>query len=1077
MFLIRFSINNPLITNLMLLLVLIAGVLAWHAMPQEMFPTIELDKARITTIFKGASPEEVERQITIPIEEEFDGMADIDVITSNSNEGASSITIELKSGSNVDEFMRDAQTALDQVTDLPSEAEEPELLRLKARFPVISTTIYGDIDTGHLNQLADGVKRRLQQLPGVASAGIAGDRSWELWVVVDPQTLAARGVALSQVTRALRENLRDLPGGSLKAREGDILLRGKGVLPDPERVAEVVVSSNARGGMLRVGDLATVEIRLEEAKTLGRFNGKPSINLTVTKTAEASTIDVAERVRELVAELQQELPPSVQIGLFSDLSVYVKNRLETVKSSGLVGLVLVLLSLYLFLNFRVALITAMGIPVSFLVAVILLNQFDYTINMISLFAFLIALGMIVDDAIIVTENIYRHMESGMRNVEAAELGAREVFWPVVASTSTTIAAFLPMFSITGTMGAFIAVIPVVVTAALLGSLWEAFGVLPSHAAEMLVVKPRQREPRINWAHWLHRYSVTLRWAVLNRYLVTAATISILIVVMVFAATRIPFKLFGHVDVGQFFVNVEAPNTYSLEESALLASKLEQALFAELQEDELNTLLTNVGVSFIDFNRVRFGSYYIQLIVDLKKQVPQGFIERYVSPLVSLKFDWEGSRERDTELVIDALRKRMETIAGIRRLSILRTQGGPAGADIEIGVTGPDVEQLRLHAQSAADYLKRLPGARDVQQDLEVGKLEYRYTLNERGRELGLTQQQLSESVRSGFLGLEALHVTRGDERIPVRVIYPDALRHSGTLDRLPVTLSSGRTVYLGEVADIEAGRSLNTINRRDMRRLATITAEVNDSVSTPLEVTAQFNKKFADFAKQNPGYELLFMGEKKEAGESIASMMRALVISLAIIFFILATLFKSLLDPLVVMFAIPFGAIGVILGHAMLGHNLQFLSMVGFLALSGIVVNDSLILVDFAKRLRREGWERIDAVVEAGRVRIRPILLTSITTFLGISPLIFFATGQTAFLSPMAVSLGIGLLFATVLILIAIPCFYVIADDMRQWFAPRTRNLFGLRVREEAPPAPMCLLPDEDELQHQQHKPNSDDLR
>ncbi|QKQ28183.1 efflux RND transporter permease subunit [Candidatus Reidiella endopervernicosa] len=1061
---IRFSINNPLITNLMLALVLIAGVLAWYAMPQEMFPSIELDKASIRTVFEGASPEEVERQISIPIEEEFDAMADIDVITSSSNEGISTITIELKSGSDVDEFMREAQSALDQVTDLPEEAEEPELTRLKARFPVISATLYGDIDAGHLNELAEQVQRRLQQLPGVASAGMAGDRSWELWVVVDPQRLAARGVALAQVTRALRENLRDLPGGSLKAREGDILLRGKGVAPEPEAIRRVVISSNAQGGQLRLGELAEVEMRLEEARTLGRFNGKPSINLTVTKSAEASTIIVAERVRELVEELRMELPPGVEIGLFSDLSVYVKNRLDTVKSSGLIGLALVLLSLYLVLNFRVALITAMGIPVSFLVAVILLQQFGYTINMISLFAFLIALGMIVDDAIIVTENIYRHMEAGMAPRKAAELGAKEVFWPVLASITTTVAAFLPMFAITGTMGAFIAVIPVVVTAALFGSLWEAFGVLPSHANEILRVQHAKKK-RIDWSHWLHRYTELVRWSANNRYLVTTATVGILVVVMVFAATRLPFKLFGHVDVGQFFINVETPNTYSLDESSLLAKKMEQALFDELDDDELNTLLTNVGVSFIDFNRIRFGSQYIQLIVDLDKQAPKGFIERYVTPIVSLKFSWEGTRERETEVVIDALRERMQTIAGIKRLSILRTQGGPAGADIEIGVTGPDVDQLRRHAETVTDYLRRLPGTRDVQQDLEVGKLEYRYALNERGRELGLTQQQLSESVRTGFLGLEALHVTRGDKRIPVRVIYPDELRHSGTLERLPVTLSSGRTVYLGEVADIEPGRSLNTINRRDMRRLATITAEVNDAVSTPLEVTELFNREFKHFAEQYPGYELLFMGEKREAGESIASMLRALVISLAIIFFILAALFRSLLDPLVVMFAIPFGAIGVIFGHALLGHTLQFLSMVGFLALSGIVVNDSLILVDFAKRLRREGWERIDAVVEAGRVRVRPIMLTSITTFLGVSPLIFFATGQTAFLSPMAVSLGIGLLFATVLILIVIPCFFIIADDLRQWAVPRMRHLFGLRDRAVDEAMPMCVLPDEEELQ------------
>jgi len=1059
MFLIRFAIRNPLIANLLLGLIVIGGVLSWYAMPQEMFPVVELDKVRITTIFEGASPEEVERQVTLPIEEEFDGMADIDVMTSASGEGLSEVLITLKPGSDVDGFMRDARAALDRITDMPDEAERPELTRLQTRFPVISLALYGDVARSYLYETSERVKRRLLQVPGVASVGVAGDREPELWVIADPDTLAARGVPLSLVTQALRDNLRDLPGGSIKAKEGDILLRGKGANPDPESVAGIVLRSNEQGGRLLLGSVARVEGRLEEVRTVGRFNGKPSVNLTVTKTADASTIELAAAVRELARELQTELPAGLRVGLFSDLSVYVKTRLETVKSSGLVGLVLVLLSLYLFLNFRVALVTALGIPVSFLIAVILLNHFDYTINMISLFAFLIALGMIVDDAIIVTENVYRHKEMGQPALQAAEQGTQEVFWPVVASTTTTIAAFLPMFAIGGTIGEFIAVIPVVVTFALLGSLWEAFAVLPSHAAELLTVEKRERRSWINWGALLERYLGWLRWAVVNRYLVTVASIGVLLFAVTYAATRLPFQVFGRVDIGQFFINVEAPNTYSIADSSALAGRMEQAIHETLSGDELDTMLTNVGVLFVDFNRVKFGSHYIQLIVDLKKEVPKGFIERWITPLMNLKFDWEGTRERSAAEIIDAVRERLQGIPGIRRLSILRPQGGPAGADIEIGVAGPSVEKLRGIAERIGAYLQQVPGVHDVQHDLEPGKLEYRYGLNERGRQLGLTQAMLAEAVRSGFLGLEVVYVTAGEKRIPVRLIYPEAVRQqTASLANLRVVLPAGGSVYLGDVADIDAGRGFNIVNRRDMQRLATVTAEVNDQVITPLQLTDLVQQEFAGLGEESPGYELLFLGEKKEAADSIADMKRALVIALALIFFILASLFKSLLDPLVVMFAIPYGAIGVIFGHVLFGHNIQFLSLVGFLALSGIVVNDSLILVDFAKRMRAQGWDRIDAVLEACRIRARPILLTSITTFLGISPLIFFATGQTAFLSPMAVSLGFGLLFATVLILVALPCFYLIADDLRQWVCPRVRRLFGYGPRAEPGPAPVCRL-------------------
>lgn len=1041
--LIRFSIDNPLITNLMLVLVLVAGVLSWQAMPQEMFPVIELDRVTITTEFQGAAPAEVERQVTLPIEEEFDGEADIDTLMSTSSEGLSTIVIELKQGTDVDAFLDEARSIVDRVTDLPEEAEEPEVRRLETRFPVISMAVYGDVATATLYDTADEIKRRLLQIPGVASAQPAGIREWELWVSVDPHELAARRVTLTEIAQALRENLAELPGGSLESQEGDILLRGLGVPPVPAQVEQIQVRRNAQGGILRLGQLAEVALRFEEARTLARYNGQPSVNMTVTKTAEASTIEVSERVRQLSAELDRELPPTIQTGVFSDLSMYVKNRLNTVKASGVVGLVLVLLSLYLFLNFRVALITAMGIPVSFLIAIIGMNLFGHTINMVSLFAFLIALGMIVDDAIIVTENIYRHMEQGKTAREAALVGTREVMGPVLASTATTIAAFLPVFAIGGTMGAFVAVIPVVVSCALLGSLWEAFAVLPSHATEFLRLQSGKAKGSGRWRRVVQGYSDVLNWAVVNRYLVAVATLGVLALAIAVAMTRVPFQLFGSVETGQFFVNIETPNTYSLEDSAATARRLEQVFDEVIEDHELQSLLTNVGVTFIDFNTIRFGSKHIQFIVDLEKREPQGFIEHWISPVVSLEFSWEGERERATETIINQLRQRLLTEPGIDKLSILRPQGGPAGADLEVGVQGTDIQGLMQRGDAIAQFLKKTPGVYDVRTDMEAGKLEYQYRLNERGRQLGLTQLQLADAVRRGYQGEEVVFVTHGDERIPVRLIFKDEVRQRlETLERLPIVLPGGRVVILSDVADVHMGRGIESIKHRDLRRLVTITAEVDDDITTPLAVTEQVRREFQGIEDER-GYGLVFLGEKKEAAESVQDMVRALVIALTVIFFILAVLFRSLFDPFVVMFAIPFGIIGVVIGHIIMGEHLQFLSLLGFLALTGIVVNDSLILIEFAKRMRTEGHDRLAAVVEAGRVRMRPIILTSVTTFLGVSPLIFFSTGQAAFLAPMAISLGFGLLFATVLILVVLPCLYLIGDDLHQAACRRWHQWFG----------------------------------
>ena len=1036
--LIRYSIRNPLIINLSLLLIIIMGVLSWRLLPQEMFPVFDLDKVKISTEFQGASPEEVEAQVSLVIEEEFDGMSDIDVMTSTSREGHSEINIKLKQGTDVDDFIREAQTSLDRITDLPDTAERPEMMRLKARFPVITMTLYGEVGKSYMYDLAEDVKRQLMQIPGIANVGVAGDREWEIWVEVDPHRLSALGISLDTIIKALRQNMVDQPGGSIRSSEGDILLRGKGADPDPDTMAGIVLRTNATGGSLKLGDVAEISRRFEEAETLARYNGKPTLNLTVTKTAEASSIWLSEQVHELVDELEKTLPSSIRIGLHTDTSVYLKTRLNTVKSSGLVGLVLVLISLYVFLNFRVAAITALGIPVSFLLAIILMFVFGYTINMVSLFAFLIALGMIVDDAIIVTENVYRHMELGEPPESAAEVGAKEVFWPVMASTATTIAAFSPMLAVTGEMGEFIKIIPFVVCAALLGSLWEAFTVLPAHAAQFLHVK-KNVDQQSGWNKWRKFYRRFMSWCLQHKFLVCAFVIGLLAVSVKYAETRLPYEQFGDVEIGQFFVNVEAPITSSLEDSEELAMRVEKEVLAVMQENELASMLTNVGISFMDFSHMSFGSNLIQLVIDLEQPEPKGFIENWISPIVSLNFDPQGQRERTTDEIINDVRKAVEGISGVKHMSILRTQGGPAGMDLEVGIVGKDIEKLTTLADELKSYIKRMPGVHDVQQDLEEGKLEYQYELNDRGRLLGLTQSQLADVVRSGFLGREVVHVTWKEKRLPVRVIFPKEMRErSESLLNLPIVLADGRSVYFHEVADFHVGRGVTSIRRRDSQRLVTISADVDSHVMTPIEVSQRIEKKFSKYVSDQ-GLELIFLGQKHETDESMKGMKSAGIIALAVIFFILAALFNSIFDPLIVMFVIPFGFIGVVIGHALFGYNLQFLSMVGFLALSGIVVNDSLILVDFINKLRARGVAIEEAVLQAGEVRSRPIILTSITTFLGVSPLIFFATGQTKFLAPMAVSLGFGLLFTTVVILVALPCFYLIFHNMGIFI----RNIFS----------------------------------
>ncbi len=1071
----EFSIKNPLIVNFLLAAIVVIGVLSWRSMPQEMFPIIERDLVEIRTKFDGAPPIEIERQVTIPIEKEVENFDEVDEIRSTSLEGLSTVVLKLKPGSNIDEVVREARSAVDAMDDLPEDIDTPRIRRIKSNFPVLSVSVYGDVSEADLIENGKRVKKLLQKIDGVAGVNIAGEREWEVWVTVDPYEIAARNVSLSEIRAALASNLMDQPGGSLSAVEGDIQLRGVSAAPDIEAVKDIAIRAGAGGGQLRIGDIADVGMRLEMLQTRARFNGRASLNLIVTKDAEASTIKVADEIKTLLKDLAAQLPPAVRAGYHSDLSIYVKTRLQTVFSSGLIGLTMLLLSLYLLLNLRVAVITALGIPVSFLVAVICLKYSGFTINMVSLFAFLIALGMIVDDAIIITENIYRHIEEGEPVMQAALRGTREVIAPVCASTLTTIAAFLPIFAIGGTMGQFVIVIPIVVSAALLGSLIEALLILPAHAnlilrgraaavaattataqlsAAATAAPPASadgggaRTPG-RWHEFLGHYRRYLRWAVKNRYLVSVIAVCVLAVALTVAVTRVPFQLFGHVEVDQFFVNIEAPNNYSIEEAGALAETIEGEILAAFEghEEELDVLLTNIGLLLEGrIQRSKIGENYIQFSVTLERREPRGFVEKFVVPLVSLKFDRQGRRKRDTESIIALVRERVGRLPGVKRFSILRTEAGPAGSDVSISLAGPDLETLENYAGEMESFLSTLQGVSDARHDMEPGKLEFRYRLNEHGRRLGLTQRQIAEAVRTGYLGLETVHVNWGDERYPVRLIFTEDIRNdSSRLAELPITLADGKVVYFSEVADMQLDRGFNQLIRLDERRIATVDAEIDPKKTTALQIYDAVSEHFTPIYQARPGYQMVYRGEKKEASESFAGIFEAGVIALFLILFILVVLFRSLIDPLLIILTIPFGMVGVVFGHLLLGYNLQFVSVIGILALSGIIVNDSLIMIDCIKRMRREGKTREDAVVLSSCRRSRPILLTTVTTFLGVSPLIFFASGQTAFLSPMAISLGFGLVVATMLILVVLPCFYLVADDLKTaLMAARRRASVGV---------------------------------
>ncbi|MFQ5989572.1 MAG: efflux RND transporter permease subunit [Candidatus Methylomirabilales bacterium] len=1025
--LVDFSVRNPVMVNLLTLLVLGAGVATYFRMHRELFPEFSRQAIQITTEFAGASPEEVEKLITAKIEEEVSDIDELDEMLSVSQEGRSQILLKFQPETDMNRALSDVRAALDDVTDLPEEAEDPEVSEVKNTFPVITVSLAGDIDEATLREMAKDLRDELRRLPGVAAVRILGIREQQIWVEVDPGRLEQYELSLDDLRAAIAARNRNVPGGTLKTPRGEILVRTLGEAAGGEEVERIILRSTATGTPLTVGDVATVRETFEEPTTIGRWGGRPAINLVVNKERTGDAIDIAASVRALVEEVRSQLPETVTIGVFNDFSVFIRKRLNTLRWSGAIGLVIVLVTLWVFVRTRIALLTGLGIPFAMLGGIVLMSVYGISINMVSLFSLILVLGLLVDDAIVVTENVYRYVEQGMDSRQAAMKGTAEVAWPVVATVTTTVAAFLPLTMIPGTMGVFLAPIPLVVTFALLASLLEALVVLPSHLSDVITPAYAQRVRRRE-APWLTRaknaYGALLATALKWRYVTAALMLSVTILLGATALYRIPFVLFREFESSQFIINFETSPSAKIEDTLEVAKRAEKVVL-RLPPEELKSVSTNVGITFLDVHRAEWGPNLGQLLVEL-----------------------EEDRHRGVETVIADLRTGMAEIPGITKIQFLKTQAGPGGPAVEARIVGAEIPVLRELAEDVKGFLRGIPGVRDVRDDFTEGKEELQITLLPEARALGLNLNQIARQVQQALLGVEASTIQRRDEDVPIVVRFPQAARRSlETVAGMKITLPSGEKVFLRDVARLDTAIGTSKIRRDDQKRTIAVLADVDTREANAFQVTQRLKREFADVGEKLPGYRVVIRGERQEAEESVAALPRVSLIALLMIYFLLGTLFKSFVQPLIVMAAIPFALDGVVIGHLIMSEPLSFLSMMGLVALAGVVVNDSLILVDFINRARREGMSRDEAILQSGVARLRPVLLTTVTTVGGLIPLAFFSSGQAKFLSPMAISVVWGLSFATILTLILIPCFYAMLDDLKAL----ARRLLRLEERVPAP--------------------------
>ncbi len=1047
----RFSVRNPVAVNLLMIAVIAGGIgaLRWGLI-REFFPTIDAEQIAITVPYPGATPEEIERSVTRLIEREIEDVTDVKEIRAKVFEGATVITAELESGADRETVMSELRGRMDRVTpDLPAGAEEPEILEARPRIPVIAVVIHGAVPEHQLHAAALEVRDDLLDLPSVTELIITGFRKREISIEIRPERLDEYGITFEQVGRAVGALNRDIPGGQLKGAEAYVRVRTMGEDRLPDQIENKIILSQPDGTAIRLRDVARVRRAFEDKTEKGSFDGRAAVQLFVFKTPEQDAIRIAEQVRNYVATKGSMLGGTLKLDTTSDLSRIIEGRIDLMQRNALVGLLLVLLALALFLELRVALWVAVGLAFSFMGTFIVMWAIGLSINLISLFGLIVVLGLIVDDAIVIGENIFRKKREGMTPADAAVDGANKVAMPVIAAVLTSIAAFLPLAFIEGRMGTFLGVMPMVVICALLVSLVEAFVILPGHLAHGSARAPKVKKPsalrtllkRLDTARhrvfegWLPDMlgavlTFLLRW----RYATAAVALGMLPVTFgLIAGGLIPFVFLPEVDAETLTAKLEMAAGTPEE---VTADTLAQIQAMAKSKPEVHSVFSVLGASFGDRGRDQATDPAV---------VGQITIEMLAADVR------EARGMRRSQDILALLRKESANLPGVRRLSFNARAGGPSGPDLEIRVRGMDLQQLQRAVVWVRSEIRQFEGIEEMYDDLELGKLEARMRLREDARLLGLTSAEVALQLRHALFGFEVQDLQIGDDEVTVRVMLPASERRNlEDLGRLWIGLPDGGRIPLSEAATFSTDRGYASLARVDGKRAATIKAEVDDTKANVAQLTTGIRKATKDIGERFPGVTLSFEGARKQTRESTGSLQYLFPIALLVIYVLIAVLFRSYIQPVIVMSIIPFALIGAIGGHAFMGFPITLLSMLGIVALAGIVVNDGLILVDLCNRKRREGLPLHAAVIAGARGRMRPILLTSITTCAGLAPIMLETSFQAQFLIPMAVSIVFGLAFATGLILVLLPVFYMIMEDQRA----SLRWLFGRRWAHYLPHDP-----------------------
>jgi len=1015
----EFSVKHSLFVNLISVFILIAGLFTLYVykINREAFPDVSFDWVVVATAYPGAPPEELEKLVTVPIEKELKGVDGIEEMSSSSIENSSTILLKISQDvKDKRKVVNDIRQAIDRVVDLPFDAEEPIITEITSgEIPVIEIALSGELSESQLQEYAEQLEDILEDIPGVSRVSRRGFRDKEVWVEINPQKLGSVHVSLSEVMNALAKRNISIPGGKLRS-EKEFSIRTTGEFYTQQEIEDVVIRANELGNWLRIKDIASVRFSFEDEDIINKSSGTRSVNLTVIKRQTGDSIKIVDRIQRKTRDFLKHADPRLKISYINDISFYIKRRLGVLKNNGILGLFLVCGVLLVFLNYRIALLTAFGLPIAFCATLAVMGIMGISINLITMFGLIVVLGMLVDDGIIVAENCSRYLEGGMNSRQAAIVGTQEVVKPVTTTIITTIAAFSPLMFMEGMLGKFVWGIPLVVIIALSASLLEALVILPSHFADFVKQKIKSKKETPWFRKMVIFYTRIVNKALNHRYWVILGLILFLILTFILAI-RMPFVLFGSEEgIEQFYIRAEAPVGTNLYTTNKLIEEVEKKVEG-LPQNELDAYTTQVGLlgqSWMFDPYGNQGSHMAQITV-------------YLTP--------STHRKRTVSQIIDYLRKKVEGVKGFEKLYFEKEQEGPpVGKPISVEIRGEDFSVLEEISDKVINFLKGIDGITDINSDYEIGRGEIRVVVDEAAAtQAFLSVGEVAASIRNAFRGGVATSIkpTKAEEEIDVLVRFPEDWRNKReAFDKILVPNKFGNLIPLTKIARLQDRLSIARIKHLDGKRVVTVRADVEKKKITSLKANQLIAAEFKDIPARYPGYRLSLGGEQEENIKAARSFGTAFLLAVLLIFFILAATFNSLIQPVVVMMAIPFGLIGVIWAFFFHGIALSFFMMMGIVGLTGVVVNDSIVLVNFINNLRRKGVQRRDSIVQAGQLRLRPVLLTTITTSFGLTPTAYGLWGGDPFLRPMALTIVWGLICATALTLVVIPCIYAVIDDI-----------------------------------------------